>query len=227
MAPGSRLRLAVPDLRRRRRATSGSAAPRWRPASSPARSRDIDPGAPRLDARTRSRARSSSARARQGDRRRDGARHLVAADGDGCPLGTTVETTIRHGEIALDKAIAPTRPDTGQRRPDPNDLIDPGHRRRSTSPARAGAARAGARRSTRCARAGPGELVAGQAGAARAGRRRRAACADFERASWSRASWSAADIASAQDACTQMDPTRASWSRASWSRASWSTSFTK
>jgi serine protease AprX len=151
---------------------------------------------------------------------------LVDADGSGLPLGTTIDTTIKNGESGVDKAMAPSTPDTSNAGLVPNDLIIPATGKIDFS--RASWSRASWSEAVDALRASWSRASWSRASWSRASWSATPdACADLERASWSRASWSDADIASAQTACTQMDPTRASWSRASWSRASWSTSFTK
>jgi len=151
---------------------------------------------------------------------------FVDADGTGLPLLTTIETTIKNGEAALDKAIAPNTPDSSNANLTPNDLIIPSTGKIDFS--RASWSRASWSEAVDALRASWSRASWSRASWSRASwSATPQSCADLERASWSRASWSAEDLTSAQAACTTMDPTRASWSRASWSRASWSSSFTK
>jgi serine protease AprX len=151
---------------------------------------------------------------------------LVDADGSMVPLTYTVETTIKNGEASLDKALAPSTPDSSNGGLVPNNLIIPSTGKIDFS--RASWSRASWSEAADALRASWSRASWSRASWSRASWSATPLnCADLERASWSRASWSSEDIASAQAACTAMDPTRASWSRASWSRASWSTSFTK
>ena len=151
---------------------------------------------------------------------------MVDADGSAVPVGTTVETTIKNAEAAVDKALDRSSPDTSNANLTPNSLLDPATGLIDFG--RASWSRASWSEAVDSLRASWSRASWSRASWSRASwSATEQTCSDFERASWSRASWSAEEIEYAKQACTEMDPTRASWSRASWSRASWSTSFDK
>jgi serine protease AprX len=155
---------------------------------------------------------------------------LVDAQGNPVPGSTTTTTTVRGGEVALDKAINNPSSSVANQGLIPNDLLDP-------STGQIDYSRASWSRASWSDAADPLRASWSRASWSRASWSRASwsatpeSCTDFERASWSRASWSDADIQQAKDDCAgllaSIDPTRASWSRASWSRASWSSSFDK
>jgi serine protease AprX len=146
---------------------------------------------------------------------------------DGAAPSSVSPTTIIGSEIAIDRVIGRSSPDTGINAGlIANELVNP--LTGAIDYTRASWSRASWSQAVDALRASWSRASWSRASWSRASWSATVqSCSDFERASWSRASWSAEDIAYAKDACTQMDPTRASWSGTEFERASWSTSFEK
>ncbi len=156
---------------------------------------------------------------------------LVDADGGALPANTTIETTIKNAEVAVDKAHEVSSPLDSNANLVSNELLDSATGLIDFS--RASWSRASWSGAADTLRASWSRASWSRASWSRASwSATEENCSDFERASWSRASWSDAEIAEAKEQCAAIYPSRASWSateescsdfeRASWSRASWS-----
>ena len=159
----------------------------------------------------------------------------VVVDSNGVPLppGTTVTTTVKHGEEATDKVLnnfANSDPEPANQGLPVNTFVNAATgdidytrtswTRTSWTDAVEALRTSWTRTSwTRTSWTRTSWTATQQS------------CTDFERTSWTRTSWTDAEIADAKEQCSQLlaavDPTRTSWTRTSWTRTSWTSSFDK